>query len=127
MKGQSNRLIRRGNLPRSLRKRMTDAERLLWRRLRLRQLNGWKFRRQCPYGDYILDFACLEAKLVIEVDGGQHAESIARDAERDAFLRSAGFRVLRFWNDQVMKEQDAVVELILCELDQTPPPSCPSP
>ena len=127
MKGRSNRLIRRGNLPRRLRQRMTDAERLLWRRLRLRQLSGWKFRRQSPYENYILDFVCLEAKLIVEVDGGQHAEHAIDDAARDASLRSVGFRVLRFWNNQVMQETDAVVEVILSELARTPPPSWPSP
>ncbi len=82
---------------------MTDAEIRLWHRLRSRQLAGYKFRRQHPYLDYVLDFVCLERCLIVEVDGGQHLEN-ERDQARDWRLQEAGFRVLRFWNNQVLQE-----------------------
>jgi very-short-patch-repair endonuclease len=127
MEGQTNRFVLRNRVQRLLRSNMTGAERRLWRRLRARQLHGWKFRRQHPYGDYVLDFVCLDAKLVVELDGGQHAERQQDDAARDASLRAAGFQVLRFWNNQVMQELEAVVERIVAALPATPPPSRPSP
>lgn len=115
-------------IQRLLRSNMTDAEQKLWRGLRGRQLHGWKFRRQHPYGDYVLDFVCLEAKLVVEVDGGQHVEQRQDDISRDANLRAAGFAVLRFWNHQVMQQSDDVMEAIVAALPATnPPPSQPSP
>jgi very-short-patch-repair endonuclease len=104
---------------RELRAAMTDAERALWRVLRQRQL-GARFRRQAPIGPYIVDFASLERKLVIEVDGGQHAESES-DAERDVWLRERGFRVLRFWNHEVLTNPVGVAAVIL-EALQGPPP-----
>jgi very-short-patch-repair endonuclease len=107
-----------------LRKTMTDAERKLWQRLRGEQL-GVKFRRQHPFEGYILDFVCLECRLVIEVDGSQHADAAARDAVRTDVLERAGFRVVRFWNNEVLAQTDAVVACILHELN--PSPSCPSP
>jgi len=110
---------------RSLRKQPTDAERLLWRRLRGEPL-GVKFRRQHPYLDYVLDFVCVERKLVIEVDGGQHLES-ERDQRRDRDLGTAGFRVLRFWNNEVLMQTDAVLEKINGELARTPSPPPPLP
>lgn len=94
---------------------MTVAEIRLWQRLRSRQLAGCKFRRQHPYLDFILDFVCLERRLVIEVDGGQHQEN-ERDQGRDRRLQEAGFQVLRFWNNQVLQETDAVVEAIWAAL-----------
>lgn len=97
---------------RRLRRDMTDAERILWRRLRSRELIGWKFRRQHPIGRYIVDFICLEAGLVVELDGGQHAESHA-DAVRTEFLEDAGYRVLRFWNNDVLTQTDAVLAVVL--------------
>lgn len=108
-----------------LRQNLTDAERVLWRHLRAHRFQGQKFRRQQPLGPYILDFVHFGAKLVIEADGGQHAES-TRDAVRDAWLRSEGFRVLRFWNDQILKETEAVLEVILQALGE-PTPSPPTP
>ena len=123
MKGQTNERIRIPKLQRTLRKRMTDAENALWRVLRGRQLEDCKFRRQHPYGDHILDFVCLEQKLVIEVDGGQHLDS-ARDARRDAHLRDSGFTVLRFWNDDVLTDGIAVADEIartITRLKQTHP------
>ena len=123
MKGQTNQNILTSKLQRKLRKAMTDAEKKLWRQLRGKQFDGHKFRRQHPFGDFILDFVCLEAKLVIEVDGGQHNES-AQDLVRDQTLQKAGFRVMRFWNNQVLNEIEAVVEAIWLELERlTPPPS----
>jgi very-short-patch-repair endonuclease len=98
---------------RELRKNMTEAERILWRSLRLRQIRGYKFRRQQPIGKYIVDFVCLEKRLIIEVDGGQHSEQIAYDSERDAWLKSQGFGILRFWDNQVLKETEAVNEIIV--------------
>ena len=90
-----------------LRNRMTDAEKLLWYFLQRENL-GCKFRRQVPLGRYIVDFATLEKSLVIEVDGGQHADS-AQDKLRDADLRSEGFTVLRFWNHDVLSNSDGVL------------------
>ncbi|WP_303905497.1 endonuclease domain-containing protein [Thiohalomonas denitrificans] len=98
---------------RQLRRNMTDAERRLWRHLRLRQLAGCKFRRQCPIGRYIVDFVCFEQTLVIELDGGQHAEQTAQDARRDAWLKMQGYQVLRFWNNEVLQETEVVLEVIL--------------
>ena len=110
---------------RELRATMTDSERRLWRCLRMRQLDGYRFRRQHPVGPYIVDFACLAARLVVEVDGGQHSDSMG-DRHRDAFLRARGFRVLRFWDNDVLGEPDAVCEVILRWLADGPPPQ-PSP
>ena len=98
---------------RTLRKNLTAAERMLWRHLRLRQLGGYKFRRQQPLGQYIVDFVCFEKRLIIELDGGQHNEQAAYDAERSAWLETQGFHVLRFWNGQVLTAIDAVNEMIL--------------
>ncbi len=91
---------------------MTDAEKALWRVLRSRQVSGLKFRRQHPFGNYILDFVCLENKLVIELDGGQHGERAEEDEIRTHNLLVAGFRVLRFWNNEVLQEIEAVKERI---------------
>ena len=101
---------------RELRKNLTEAERTLWRYLRLRQFDGNKFRRQQPIGKYIVDFVCLEKKLIVEVDGGQHSEQVVYDSERNEWLERQGFRILRFWNNQVLKEIDAVKERIMEEL-----------
>ena len=100
-------------LARKLRNQSTDAERLLWRHLRRRQLGGFRFRRQVPVDGYVADFACMDAMLVIELDGGQHQEQAARDARRDARINAAGYRVVRFWNNQVFEETTAVLEVIL--------------
>ena len=112
MQGQTNRTIYRGGLQRALRHTMTDAERKLWSILRGRQFDGLKFRRQHPFGDYILDFVCLEEKLVVEVDGGQHQERLTEDSIRTKALERAGFRVLRFWNHEVLQQVEAVAEQI---------------
>jgi len=113
------------NRARALRRTMTDAERRLWYGLRGRQLNGAKFKRQQPCGDYVLDFVCLEFRLVVEIDGGQHLDS-ERDRFRDAWLQSEGFRVLRFRNDEVLLRTDAVLAEIARHLTCSPSP-CPSP
>ena len=97
---------------RQLRKNMTEAELALWRHLRLRQLIGCKFRRQQPIGNYIVDFVCFEKQLIIEIDGGQHSQQSAYDCERDEWLQKEGFRVIRFWNNQVLEEIEAVKEII---------------
>jgi very-short-patch-repair endonuclease len=99
---------------RALRSGMTDAEQKLWYRLRRKQINGWQFYRQKPIGEYIVDFYCPAARLVVELDGSQHFEPLhqAADRQRDAFLENLGLRVLRFDNRQVLLEIDAVVETI---------------
>ncbi|PKL96313.1 MAG: hypothetical protein CVV18_02225 [Gammaproteobacteria bacterium HGW-Gammaproteobacteria-8] len=109
----------------ALRKQMTDAESRLWHFLRRRQLNGCKFRRQHPVGPFIADFACLEAGLIIEVDGGQHAERIAEDDQRTRYLNSCGFKVLRFWNNEVLKETASCLDVIADALASTPTPALP--
>ena len=103
---------------RALRRRATDAEKLLWRYLRAKQLDGAKFRRQEPIGKYIVDFVCFSHRLVIELDGGQHAQARERlnDQQRDAWLREQGFKVLRFWNNDVLRNIEGVVETIRQEL-----------
>ena len=110
---------------RRLRNNPTDAERCLWRHLRRRQLDGFRFRRQLPIGQYVVDFVCLAARLVIEVDGGQHAEQHVADEVRSAWLRQRGFRVLRFWNNEVLGETEAVLARVreaLQTSSQAPPP-----
>lgn len=104
-----------------LRRTMTDAERKLWSALRNRQLAGAKFRSQQPIGPFIVDFACHEHRLVIEADGGQHAENAA-DGARTAFLQSKGYRVLRFWNNDILTNLHGVAEVIATEL-RTPHPA----
>jgi len=99
-----------------LRSDMTDAERRLWYRLRAHRFDGHKFKRQVPVGPYVVDFACLGRKLVVEVDGGQHAEN-ASDVVRDRYLEEEGFRVLRFWNNDVLRNTDSVLEMILGALE----------
>jgi very-short-patch-repair endonuclease len=103
---------------RALRSNMTDAERHLWQRLRNRQLCGVQFYRQKPLLSFIVDFHCPKAKLVIELDGGQHfePEHLAKDSERDMRLKSIGLKVLRFDDRQVMRETDAVLEMIYAEV-----------
>jgi len=114
---------------RSLRRELTDAEQLLWHHLRLRQMGGCKFRHQHPLGRYILDFVCLEAALVVEVDGGQHAENTERDQVRTEWLEQQKLRVLRFWNNDVLKDIESVKQVIWNALGKvgTEPPSQPSP
>jgi len=98
-------------LARSLRRRPAEHETRLWGLLRDRRLVGYKFRRQVPIGPYVADFACLDARLVIELDGSQHIES-ERDRVRDAWLSGGGYRVLRFWNSDLTGNRDGVLETI---------------
>jgi very-short-patch-repair endonuclease len=107
---------------RSLRSNLTDAEQLLWQALRQKQLHGNRFRRQHPIGKYIADFACIEQKLVIELDGGQHQEQAIYDAQRTAFIETQGWRVLRFWNNEVLGNLAGVLRKIAEELKVLPPP-----
>ena len=101
---------------RKLRSAHTDAERKLWYALRDRRLGGFKFVRQEAIGPFIVDFICREQRLIIEVDGGQHAES-AKDAARDARLTAEGYRVMRFWNNDVLKNREGVLLTILDALN----------
>lgn len=97
---------------RELRSRSTDGERLLWSRLRAHRLFGLKFRRQQPIGRYTVDFVCMDRRVIVELDGGQHADETAYDSARDAWLREQGFIVMRFWNTDVMTNADSVLELV---------------
>ena len=109
---------------------MTEAENRLWYFLRDRRFQGAKFRRQVPVGPYVVDFLCVPARLVVEADGGQHAERVAHDEERTRFLAAQGYRVVRFWNNEVMENIEGVMEVIGRELAActlTPGGGLPSP
>jgi very-short-patch-repair endonuclease len=108
-----------------LRRDQTDAEQRLWAKLRDRQLRGAKFRRQHPIGPFVADFCCPQRKLVVEMDGGQHAEDIAADEKRSRFLEAQGYRVLRFWNHDLLRNTDGVLERIAEVLGDPHP--CPLP
>jgi very-short-patch-repair endonuclease len=125
MRGQTNKTILAPKLQRRLRNAPTDAEHVLWQSLRGRQLEECKFRRQHPFGDYILDFICLERALIVELDGGQH--TVALDAERTQFLEKAGFAILRFWNNEVFSNRAGVLEAIQQGLIARATPSPPNP
>ena len=102
---------------RRLRTDSTDAELHLWKCLRNRNMFSCKFRRQFPVGPYIADFACIEKRLIIELDGGQHAAVVVRDEERTVYLKAQGYRVLRFWNNDMLNQSDAVLEAIRQAID----------
>lgn len=102
----------------TLRRNLTDAEQKLWYHLRAHRFMGRKFKRQKPIGRYVVDFVCLEEKLIIELDGGQHAENCEYDHERDSWLRSQGYTVLRFWNNELMNETEGVLEKIRLALSK---------
>jgi len=108
-------------LAKTLRQSSTDAEQLLWNHLRARQLGGLKFRRQYPFGVYVLDFVCLEKHLVIELDGGQHneLEHLQHDQKRTLWLQAQGFEVLRFWNHEVLQQTSDVLARVLQALTPT--------
>jgi very-short-patch-repair endonuclease len=112
---------------RQLRREQTDAERKLWARLRARQLCGHKFRRQFVIGPFIMDFCCFERRLVVELDGGQHASQPDADRRRSEFLLSRGYRVLRFWDNEVFENIDGVTEQIAQALKDPSRKSEPSP
>jgi adenine-specific DNA-methyltransferase len=114
---------------RQLRKHMTPTERLVWSKLRNRRFAQFKFRRQVPWGPYIVDFVCYERRLIVELDGGGHNDSSARayDARRTRWLEEQGFGVLRFWNHEVLEEGDAVEEALWRELQKAPSPPTPLP
>lgn len=102
-----------------LRTDMTEAEKKLWAQLRARRLSGRKFKRQVPIGSFIVDFVCLEEKLIIEVDGSQHTDEIGYDENRTNFLERHGYNVVRFWNNDVMARMPIVLESILAALSRT--------
>jgi len=107
----------------NLRSSSTDAERVLWCHIRAKRLDGFKFRRQHPMGKYIVDFICLESKIVIELDGGQHADPGIEtyDRERDNWLERAGYRVLRFWDNDVLLNTKGMLEVIREQCLEHPP------
>jgi very-short-patch-repair endonuclease len=111
----------RKNIARSLRKNMPDAEKHLWYHLRDRRLAGYKFRRQVPIGPFIADFLCLTEKVIVEIDGGQHALNKDADRQRTSFLNRMGYRVVRFWNNEVFAEKEAVLSRILAALRSSVP------
>jgi very-short-patch-repair endonuclease len=108
---------------RELRKNPTDAESHLWKYLRRRQMLEHKFRRQHPIGPYIVDFVCLDKKLVLEIDGNQHLDQEGYDERRSRFLQERGYRVLRFWNNQVFLQTEAVLRAIEYALEEVVPES----
>ena len=110
----------------TLRTNQTTAEQRLWYHLRAHRFMGFKFKRQKPIGRYIVDFICMEHRLIIEIDGGQHAEQVTYDQRRDAWLRNQGYTVLRFWNNDVMQELEGVLEQIRSALVNSLSPG-PSP
>jgi len=114
MRGPDRKMIR---IARRLRVNQTDAETVLWSRIRNRQIEGFKFVRQLPLEGYVCDFVCREKSLIIEVDGGQHNES-AEDTVRDRQLGAAGFKVLRFWNNDVLRNIEGVLSTIHTELSK---------
>jgi very-short-patch-repair endonuclease len=103
---------------------MTDAETKIWQRLRAHRFLGLSFRRQFPIGPYVVDFVCLDARLIIEIDGGQHASDRHKhDVKRDAWLRDQGFCILRFWNNDVMINLGGILERVAGMLRESQPPS----
>ena len=111
----------------SLRRNLTDAEQKLWYHLRAHRFMGRKFKRQKPIGRYVVDFICIEEKLIIELDGGQHAENVEYDQQRDLWLTSKGYTVLRFWNNELMNEMESVLERIRLALSNETLSPGPSP
>ena len=109
-------------LARRLRSRPTDAEIRLWSRLWRKQLDGFRFRRQHPMGPYVVDFFGPEANLVIEVDGGQHSDQAAKDDIRTNWIEARGYRIIRFWNNDVLANTEGVLRMILDALRAGPPP-----
>jgi len=112
---------------RKLLSQTTDAESHLWRALRNRQLNGFKFKCQVPFGPYIADFICMEAGLIVEADGGQHAGQADADVVRTKYFEKGGYRVLRFWNNDILQKLEGVLATIASELATKTPSPQPSP
>jgi len=110
---------------RELREAPTDVESKLWARVRDRQITGAKFRRQHPIGPFIADFCCVEKKLVVELDGGQHADQTAADENRTEFIEEHGYKVLRFWNKEVVGNIEGVLQSISAALDGPHPNPLP--
>ena len=106
--------------PRATRSNLTDAERKLWSRLRERQVHGFSFRRQRPVSPFIVDFICQEGRLIVEVEGSQNAQKAAQVAHRDDYLTDLGFKVLRFWDNSVLADIDAVIDVIAQALEEQP-------
>jgi very-short-patch-repair endonuclease len=106
------------SVARQLRKQPTQAELRLWSRLRRRQVDGHRFRRQIPFGRYVADFLCLEMRLIIEVDGGQHDASSAQDGARTRWFEAQGFTVIRFWNNDVLGNTAGVIQAIQMALSE---------
>src|SRR4051794_22437505 len=107
---------------RELRKNQTDVEQFVWRGLRNHRFSGFKFRRQVPIGPFIVDLVCFDKRLILELDGGQHAQQKEYDSQRTAWLQQQGFRVLRFWNYDVFTSWDAIEEVIWGALKDHPSP-----
>lgn len=105
----------------NLRKNSTDAERLLWKHLRRKQVEGLKFSRQQPIGNYIVDFVSFENQLIIEADGGQHAGNEQADREREEWLKREGFKILRFWNNDILNNIEGVMATLMEACDNHPP------
>jgi len=120
---ERGRIVQR-NRAKAMRSEPTEAEHRLWQILRAKRLAGFKFKRQLPIDHYIVDFVCLRERLIVEADGGQHSGSVG-DKRRDAYLKSQGFRVLRFWNNEIFENEEGVLTSILSAL-QSPLPN-PSP
>ncbi|MBX3484322.1 endonuclease domain-containing protein [Phenylobacterium sp.] len=110
---------------RELRRGDTDAEARLWNALRARRLGGWRWKRQVPWGPFFLDFLCVEAGLVVELDGGHHSEQAGYDARRTAYIERSGLRVIRFWNHQVLEGRSDVCDAILHACGGEAPPPLP--
>jgi len=106
----------------SMRRQPTNAEAIIWATLRGARMQGFKFKRQQPIGAYIVDFVCFECGLVVEIDGGQHADDVSADQYRTQWLQSQGFRILRFWNNEVIERRDDVLESIIRALREYPSP-----
>ena len=115
------------SLARKLRHQSTDAERMLWKYLRAHRMAGYKFKRQVVIEPYIVDFICLEARLIVEADGGQHLEQVESDLKRSLFLESLGYKVIRFWNHEILNNIHSVLEQIHSNLIEAPGPSLRSP
>ncbi len=120
--GEGENLNQVTSFAKKLRKDSTDTERLLWKHLRAKRFEGLKFRRQEPIGKYIVDFICYEKRVIIECDGGQHALQTEKDQERDRWFKAQGYRVLRFWDNEVFQNTEGVLETILEACRTSPSP-----